>query len=190
MTNEITSPMNMAIKSGLLAFLTLVALETFATELPEEIERLKVFVGDWDVVERVWEEPGAEPKVIHQTSRARMIMDGRFLEIRDQAANGSYEFIGWHGYHTAKKKYINVAISNRRTDINPGECVFDEQDRYQCRISGLNEPVKGDPTQEIRGVGVFERPDKYIWRNIRTLPNGTQFVLREVIYTRKKSQTE
>lgn len=175
---------------GCLVFIIFSPINAIANDLPEELERLEVFVGDWDVVERVWSAPGEEPVEIRQTSKARFIMDGRFLEIRDRSIDGSYEFIGWHGYHTGKEKFINVAISNRRTDINPGECVFDEAGRYQCRIDGLNEPVEGDKNEVIRGVGVFEGADKYTWRNIRTLPDGTEFVLREVIYTRQETRSE
>jgi hypothetical protein len=135
--------------------------------------------------ERLWSAPGAQPVEIRQTSRAQMIMGGRFLEIRDKSLDGSYEFVGWHGYHTVKRKFINVAISNRRTDINPGECVFDDAGRYQCVIEGINEPVEGDKTERVRGLGVFEGPDKYRWANIRTLPDGTDFRFREVTYTRQ-----
>lgn len=156
-----------------------------AQELPPELQRLHVFVGEWDVVERLWPEASAEPIQIRQTSTARMILGGRFLEIRDRSVDGSYEFVGWHGYHTAKGKFINVAISTRRTDINPGECQFDESGVYRCVIAGLDEPVTGVRTASIRGMAVFEGPDKYTWMNIRDLPDGTEFRFREVVYTRR-----
>lgn len=173
-------------KLSVFAFVLLLPLNAAAQGLPDDLERLQVFVGDWDVVERAWSAPGTEPVEIRQTSTARMIMDGRFLEIRDRSVDGTYEFIGWHGYHTAKGKFINVAISNRRTDINPGECVFDDAGRYECVFEGINEPVEGDRTESMRGVAMFEGPDKYTWKNIRTLPDGTEFVFREVTYTRQK----
>jgi hypothetical protein len=169
-------------------FVLLLPTALAAQDLPRELKNLEVFVGDWDVVERVWPEPGAKPIEIRQTSTARMILGGRFLQIRDRSLDGSYEFIGWHGYHTVKGRFINVAISTRRTDINPGECHFDDAARYQCVIPGLDEPVTGVKTATVRGIAVFEGRDKYTWMNIRDLPNGTEFRFREVVYTRRSPQ--
>ena len=90
------------------------------TELAQpgpEHERLARYAGSFDVLLRVWPEPGAEPQTIDATSVGEMILDGRFLVLHTRIPDGMFagEAISVIGFNRRYQEYTLIGLDTQGT---------------------------------------------------------------------------
>ncbi|MDF1660301.1 MAG: DUF1579 family protein [Planctomycetota bacterium] len=82
----------------------------------------KVFeglVGDWDVVQKVWEQPGATAKVSKGSMKRALKYGGRFLQdtILVKEKNKTVTTIAMHGYNNWSKEFQTTVYHDNDTGM-------------------------------------------------------------------------
>ena len=90
---------------------------------------LDALVGDWDYTMRIWNSPEAEPLELVGTSKARWILDGRFVETyyHGEIQGRPFEGRSIDGYDNKKKNYTTIWQDNlgTYTVVSEGNCTED-----------------------------------------------------------------
>lgn len=79
--------------------------------------------GTWEGTTTMWMFPGAEPVTSASTSRAQMVMDGRYLKVEwsgEMPGMGPYSGLGFYGYDNVSQKYVATWIDNHSTGMMHG----------------------------------------------------------------------
>ncbi len=118
-------------------------------KLGPEHERLKEFVGKWDLTMEGGPGKG--------TAEFKSIFGGRFLteESKLPFGNFSMEWMGIYGYDTHKKKYTAAWVDNMDTTTEIGEA--------EAEPTGNTLNFRGEHRDPRTG-----KPAKFIWRLTRT----------------------
>jgi hypothetical protein len=160
-----------------------------ATPGKEHAALVEHFSGKWDVLSRFFPAPGAPPEESKGSAVMMPIFDGRFVE---QRYKGSYmgmpfEGIGFSGYDNVKKEYNNVWLDSMGTMIMISSGTFD--------AGGAAYSYKGTYTDPLtkkelvnRMVGKIESSDRQVWEAYSTGPDGKEFKMMELVYTRRPAK--
>lgn len=160
------------------------SLVQYAMPGPEHklLERL---TGHWKTVTRYWMAPGVEPVESAGTSEIKWILDGHFLMEEFDGGNLALPFrgLGLYGYDTFEKKYTSAWVDTMNTSIltNLGE--YDKTADLVNFVGEYKDPWTGLKKKE-RGVTRFISKDKHALEIYVTEPNGKEFKMLEITYTR------
>jgi len=112
-------------------------------KLNEHHNRLKMFVGEWDVVTKHWMQPGAEPNVSKAESECDLIFNGRYVR---QTYEGVIEMPDASG-KMVKQNFKGESMDFRVTEKgkvyllepNPNpDLAFDEDFCESAKAGGLS----------------------------------------------------
>lgn len=150
----------------------------------------KVFeglVGDWDVVQKVWEQPGAPAKVSKGTMKRALKYGGRFLEdtILVKEKNKTVTTIAMHGYNNWSKEFQTTVYHDNDTGMY----------HYTGNVDKKSGPfvMTGSWSMDMNGqkmvVGVRSVVTRTANKEVMTLyfkyPNVDEHKAGEMTYTRK-----
>jgi len=147
-----------------------------------EHQALEAFAGEWKAEVKCWMDPNGPPSVSQATSKASMILGGRFLEEEFHGEMMGKPFTGrcLMGFDNTKKQFksvwideINTAIFTSEGKGDAGNKVITLEGRADCAGSGQ---------KDIAMKQVFRvlSPDKHI---LEMFHDGSKSM--EITYTRK-----
>ncbi len=146
---------------------------------------LNAFAGTWTTTSKMWMMPGADPMTMDGTSETKWVLGGRYLE---QHFSGNFmgmpfEGMGYTGYDNVKKQYWSTWMDNMSTGmmmstgaVNANTWTFN---------GTMADPMTGkDTPQEMKLV--INDADHHMMEMWGPGPDGKNFKMMEIAYTRKK----
>ncbi len=155
-----------------------------AAAVTEHHKKLWTQVGNWTTESSLF----MGPKVIKATGKATVekVLGGRFIRFHDEGTmmGQPVEGIVYVGYDNLNSKYISLSMSTMATNWSTAAGV--EEDgaiNYKGTMYDAMTPKKGRP---YRAVVTHEDADHMILDLYDTLPDGKEFKVMSVAYTRVK----
>jgi hypothetical protein len=147
----------------------------------------KNFVGEWDVTSTAWMMPGAEPVVSKSTSKAELILGGRFLKMvfKGTMFGQPFEGIQIVGFDTVQKKYISFWIDNSSTGFYFLSGPPGESEKVRVETGEWPDPMTGEK-MKVRDVTKLISKDEFIYELYMTAADGSEFKSLENRAKRKK----
>jgi len=165
--------------------------ETFARyAMPgPEHKVLDRMAGDWDTLTRYWPAPGAEPVEAKGTSHRKWILDGRFLMEELDGGNLVLPFRGLalFGYDAFEQKHTSAWVDTMNTSILTNLGTYDRTKDVVNFAGRYKDPWTGTQKKE-RGVTRFVSKDKHVLEIHATEPDGKEFQMLEITYTRQAAR--
>jgi hypothetical protein len=149
---------------------------------------LKNFVGEWDVRTKAWMQPGTEPVISQNSSIARLILGGRFLEMEFKGEMFGQPFEGLQivGFDNFQKKYVTFWIDSSSTAFYLLSGTRDESENVITDTGDWPDPVTGGAIG-VRAVTKLVSKDEFVYEMYMIGPDGNEFKTLENRAVRKKS---
>jgi hypothetical protein len=193
------------ITMALLCICTLAATAQEAPPLmtPEQQKQMEAFVkamtpgephklldhmtGTWDAKVTMWEAPGAPPQSTEGISEVKWILGGRYLQERMNASlmGMSFEGLGHTGYDNVKKQYWSSWVDNMSTGMMTSTGQTKDNGKTYTFWGSMADPMTGKD-QKLEQKVVVESNDKHWFEMWGAAPDGKNFKMMEIVYTRKK----
>ena len=142
--------------------------------------------GSYTLSVRSWQAPGTDPSVEGGTATRRMLLGGRVLleEVSSSMMGQAFVGQGLHGYDNVTGKHWSTWNDSMMTGLMVTEGSCDAQD--VCSYTGSwNDPVtKGKIT--ARMTSRWTDPDTEVFEMHGPGPDGKEFKMMEITYTRKR----
>jgi hypothetical protein len=162
----------------------------YAMPSPEH-KLLDRMAGNWDTLTRYWPAPIAEPVEAKGTSRRKWILDGRFLMEELDAGNLVLPFkgLGLYGYDAFEQKHTSAWVDTMNTSILTNLGSYDRTNDVVNFSGQYKDPWTGLKKKE-RGVTRFYSKDKHALEIYVTEPDGREFKMLEITYTRQAAPSK
>jgi hypothetical protein len=167
--------------------------ETFARYAMPGAEHkvLDRMAGDWDTLTRYWPAPGAEPVEAKGASHRKWILDGRFL--LEELDGGSlvlpFRGLALYGYDAFEQKHTSAWVDTMNTSILSNLGTYDRTNDVVNFSGQYKDPWTGTRKKE-RGVTRFVSKDKHVLEIYATEPDGKEFKMLEITYTRQAASAK
>lgn len=137
---------------------------------------LKPLAGSWKCSVKYWSAPGTKPHESTATMEKKWILGGRFLTEEYKGTifnNMPYAVFSIMGYDKAQRKYFNIHMDTMGTgfEISFGTC------DPSCKVFTF--------TGEVKSTIEIVNNDKNIARGFTMDSNGKEWMILEIIATRK-----
>ncbi len=158
-----------------------------ATSPGEEHKALEAMVGSWNTKVLMWNAPDQpEPGVSSGSAEMQLILGGRYVE---QQYSGTFmgmpfEGRGFTGYDKVAGHYFSVWMDNFSTGIMIDAGTYDAEAKEFRNKGSYNDPMSGQKA-ETRSVTHIAGPDRFVTEMFGPGPDGNEFKMMEIIYTRK-----
>ncbi len=165
-----------------------VMLDTYRTLATpgEPHQRLASLAGTWTTLTKEWMEPGKPPTESTGMCEYTVLLDGRYVQ---QICTGTmmghpFTGIGMQGYDNVAKKYVTTWIDSLGTGIFSMEGTAGADGKTITLHGSLVDPFEGSMKQ--RAVWKFPDTNTQILEMYGPHGNGTQMLIMEITYTRKR----
>lgn len=159
--------------------LTRYAMPGKAHELLQQME------GQWITRTRYRMNPSVDPVEAQGTSQRKWILEGRFLleELDGGDLGLPFRGMGLYGFDAFEQKYTSAWVDTMNTAIMNNLGVYDTTNQL-VRFVGLYKDPWTGLRKKNRGVTRFLGPDKQVLELHITEPDGTEYKMLEITYTR------
>jgi hypothetical protein len=141
--------------------------------------------GSWSFQGTFWQAPGAPPTMSNGTAERTAILGGRIIQEKVVSTyfNAPFEGMGYTGYDNSLGKYWSTWFDNMSTSLmtSTGTC-----DKGRCTFEAKNTDPMTGKVVTARWVSV-EQADKETHSMYGPGPDGKEFKMMELVYTRKRS---
>ncbi len=140
--------------------------------------------GKWNVAGKIFMAPGAPPMEMEATAEVSMILDGRFLveEFHGSMMGMPFEGQLLLGYNNITKEYQSVWIDNFGTGLT--WAAGPESEGGSVHLAGEIVDPRSPGGRPFRQVSTHEGGDRATMQMYDTLPDGSEFLVMELVYTR------
>jgi hypothetical protein len=162
------------------------AYEKYAKPGPQH-KLLASMAGSWTFTSKMWMAPGVAPQEWKGTAERKMIMGGRFLQEEVTGEFGGMPFHGLstNGYDNAQRKYLGTWIDSMSTGVSTsvgtadasGKVITYQREEFDVMVMAK---TKGRDILHILDTD-HEKLEFY-----KALPDGKEYKMMEIEYTRKK----
>jgi hypothetical protein len=144
--------------------------------------------GRWTTRTRYCMRPGTEPVEANGTSIRRWILEGRFLleELEGGDLGLPFRGIGLFGYDAFEQQYTSAWVDTTSTAILTNFGRYDATND-QVRFAGEYKDPWTGVKKPSRGATRFVGPDQVVLELHVTEPDGKEFLMLEITYTRRAS---
>ena len=144
--------------------------------------------GDWTVASKVWFGPGMEPQASEGTSRAQMILGGRFLEFEDHGTMAGTPFTGrgHMGYDNYRGRYWMSWFDDMGTALYTATGAADDSGRLLTFTGKMDEPLMDVKDKEVKYVLRWVNDDTRIFEIYDEVGTPNEFKTVEMTYSRTK----
>jgi hypothetical protein len=148
---------------------------------------LEAWVGTWNADIKMWMAPGAEAMLSKGTGVFKIIYGGRFLQGEFTGDWMGQPFLGTEimGYDNVQKKFVGFWVDNSSTWFMTSTGSYDKAKKAFHMTSTMLDPITGKSKTE-REVTTFETPDKVLAQSFEPGPDGKEFKMMEIVYTKIK----
>lgn len=146
---------------------------------------LASMAGNWHATVMWWPNGSAAPVVYEGTSTKRLVMDGRFLQeqLHCRVSDYAYTAYGLTGFNPGANRYTSLWMDN----YHPTWASVADLNSADATLTSLNSYT--DPstnaTTTVRMVTRVISKDKHLFECYTTLPDGSEFLLSQITYTRQ-----
>lgn len=142
--------------------------------------------GTWDATTTMWMSADAPPTMSKGKSVNRMILGGRYQEIRHTGDfNGMpFEGIGTVGYDNAREVFVSTWVDNMGTGIMYLEGTWDEASK-SIVMKGTQKDCMTDKNTAVREVLKMTDNNNQVMEMYITPEGGKEYKCMEIKYTRK-----
>ncbi len=163
-------------------------------KLNEHHNRLKMFVGEWEVVTKHWMQPGGEPNISKAESECDLVFNGRYVRqtfegvIEMPDASGkmvkqNFKGESMMGYDNVKKQYVSTWIDSMSTGIWMEHGQWDDKENGFVLYSDFVDPMTRQPSR-AKSVHKFMGKDKMVSEMYKQAGPGQWYKELELTYTR------
>lgn len=156
--------------------------------MPNEHHKLiNPMAGHWTTVTRYWMQPGTEPAEANGTSTRKWILGGRFLleELDGGDLALPFQGLALYGYDAFERQYTSAWVDSMSTAILSNLGTYDKTNDLVRFTGYYKDPWSGQKLKN-RGLLRFQGPDRQVLELHVTRPNGREFKMLEITYTRAK----
>ncbi|UCH92864.1 MAG: DUF1579 family protein [Candidatus Aminicenantes bacterium] len=154
----------------------------------ENHKHLEYYIGDWESIQKIFPEPGAEPVIRKQEINVKSIFGGRFLKAHIKGKNEimgiSPETIVITGYDNYKKEFFALSYGNMGTRYHITCGTLDKTGKIRTETGGFDDLITGKKIK-VKAVTTIIDRDKYVYLLYQIDPSGNESRLMEITYTRK-----
>ncbi len=150
-------------------------------------KKLASMVGTWDTKVTMWMAPGAPPQVSTGISTNKKVLGGRYIQ---ESFNGTFmgqpfSGIGYTGYDNVTGQYIGTWMDTASTAMmnSTGKA---EDDKTFTFSSTMPDPLTKKQVDFTTKMTVTDK-NHHMMEMWGPAPDGTQYKMMEINYTRKKS---
>ena len=149
-------------------------------------DRLRTFVGRWNVISKMWMSPGEAPLTANGTATGRMILGGRFLQL-DTSLAGPFgaESLTILGFDRRTNDYTMVGYDTLGTYYITAAGKHDATRNALVLDGSYAQPPHGG-MQSYRFVLEQPRATEHRMRLYFAMPDGKDTLVNEVVMTRGK----
>ena len=177
------------------SFLLAEALDSFefdsdawedAAEPSPELEKLKIFDGDWKLKIKVWRGNNKNPDFFSGRAKYNWELDERVLvgKLKASSLTVDYEGFGTMSYDTVKKKFIGSWSDTGSPGIALMTGVFNEETKcFELEGEHSNPQSKSDTP--FKSEITIESEDKIRTKSFAVLKDGSKKKIIEFVYSRK-----
>jgi hypothetical protein len=147
---------------------------------------LEKHVGEWDVISKMWEQPGKEPTITKGPGVGKMFLGGRYLKMKYKGTMMGMPFEGLaiYAYDNHAKKYLEVWVDNMGTGIMFSKGTLDKTGTVLTVFGEVDNIFTGEK-EKVKSVTTFINADKFLMEMFMVGPKG-EFRSLEVTHVRKK----
>jgi hypothetical protein len=148
---------------------------------------LASMAGSWEYTAKMWMAPGAPAQEWKGTAERKMVMDGRFLheEVSGEFGGMAFRGSGLNGYDNVQGKYVGTWIDNMSTGISRSIGTADATGKVITYEREEFDPLTKSKSKG-RDVLHIESNDKEVLEFHKSLPDGKEYKMMEIVYTRRK----
>ena len=131
--------------------------------------------------------PGAEPSTSKGVSTNKMVLGGRWVQenFTGNFMGMPFSGLGYTGYDNVTNQYVGTWMDTMSTGMMVTSSGSASGDTYTFN-STMADPMSGKMTEMKSKVTVIDK-NKHVMEMWAPAPDGTQFKMMEITYTRKKS---
>ncbi len=150
-------------------------------------KKLDVLVGSWNAKNTMWTDPSKPPQVSEGVSEHKWVLGGRFIEqkFEGQFMGMPFTGIGYTGYDNYKKKYVGVWMDTFGTAMMNSIGTFNTSGKILRSTSRMDDFTTGK-VATIRSNLTFVSNDEVKMEMFGPGPDGKEYRMLEIVYTRKK----
>jgi hypothetical protein len=176
----------------------LLALPAFGAEMKMSPEMMKAMTpgeahkglsemaGNWKYTMKMWMDAASAPQESKGTSKARIILGGRFLQedVKAKMNGMPFEGISLVGFDNMRQAYQSVWLDNMTTGMMIGQGkesdgVVKEEGTFSC-------PMTMDPNRKYRTEMKVVDKDHHLFSMFSNDKDGKEFKMMEISYARAK----
>ncbi|MBN2563916.1 MAG: DUF1579 domain-containing protein [Phycisphaerae bacterium] len=152
---------------------------------------LDQMAGNWDTAATYWMNADSPPVQSKGSCERKWILDGRFLfEEFDGGMLGlPFRGVGLYGYDAFEQKYTSAWVDTTSTAIMNNLGVYDEPNNLVNFVGHYGDPWTGIK-KPSRGLTRFVNKDKHVLELYTHAPDGREYKILEIVYTRKVVKQE
>jgi hypothetical protein len=149
---------------------------------------LEPMVGSWDCVAKQWENPTAAPTESNATAEKKWILGGRFVEEEASGVMAGMPFhgIGLTGYDNMSNKYNMVWLDEMATSVMMTTGTCDSTGKVITMWGSYKDPMSNMEEKKFKTVTRIIDNDHHVYEMYNIGPDGKEFKMMELTYTRKK----
>jgi len=151
-------------------------------------KKLAPMVGTFDVKVKMWMEPGAAPMESSGKAVNEWVLGGRFVQQRFDGTFMGQPFsgIGYTGYDNVKHMYVGTWMDSMSTSVMSSSGGDPDPSGKTWRFAAMSmDPLSGESVNFDERMTLLDN-DHQIFEMYGPGPDGTNFKMMELSYTRKK----
>jgi hypothetical protein len=150
-------------------------------------KKIESWAGTWTAKMTMWMDPTKEPAKSEGTCELKWVLGGRFLQqtYEGQFMGGPFSGEGFTGYDNYKKKYVATWMDTSGTSMLNMSGGFDKAGKT-LTMTGKYDDFTSGKTITMRTTTTMPSNDEMRWEMWGPGPDGKDFKMMEIAYTRKK----
>jgi uncharacterized protein DUF1579 len=150
-------------------------------------KKLEALAGTWDAKVTSWMAPGKPPIESKGKSESKMALGGRFLEehFEGEFMGQPFTGMGYTGYDNVQKKYVGTWMDSMSTGVMTSSGKMDGDGKTFSMTGSMADPMTGKMSTIKEKVTVADA-DHHTFEMWGAGPDGKNFKMMEIVYTRRK----
>jgi hypothetical protein len=147
--------------------------------------------GTWEGKTKMWMAPGTEPQTSTCTATITPVFDGRFVKVEvagEMPGMGPFNGFGINGYDNVGKTFQSAWIDNCGTGMMTGKGELSSDKKTLTWNYDFNCPIAKGP-MKMRSIERYTGPDTMVMEMHAPGPDGKEFKMMEISYTRSGKKT-
>ncbi|MGE5277075.1 MAG: DUF1579 domain-containing protein [Acidobacteriota bacterium] len=148
-------------------------------------KKLEGMVGTFDAKVKMWMDPSKPPEESTGTSENAWVLGNRFVETKYQGTFMGQPFsgIGYTGYDNVTKKYVGTWMDTASTGVMTSKGTM--EGNVMKSTATMSDPMTGKTMTSTMKTTVADN-DHHTMEMWGPGPNGKNYKMMEIEYTRKK----